>query len=305
MPSGYKCSQEEVIARFRKVHGDKFDYSQVNYKKMHTPVLVECPIHGFFETPPSRHLCGHGCPYCAGKNHTSEWAIQRAKEVHGNKYEYLPFEFINNKSVMTIVCPEHGPFTRTVQQHINDHSGCPECRSRKRYTKDSFVRESQKVHGDKYDYIGEYVDTQTKIAIRCKKHNYIFSPIPADHLRGSGCPICSESHGERQIAKWLDEHNMSYQRQYKLVPSQVLFGRNMFRIDFFLPQYNTFIEYHGRQHYERVEIWHTEEQFAEQQDRDRRMREYCKQHKINLIEISYKESDKIDKILSKKIGSQL
>ena len=90
-------------------------------------------------------------------------------------------------------------------------------------------------------------------------------------------------------------------QQYRVVPNQVLFGRNLFKIDFYLPDHNTFIEFHGRQHYERVAVWHTEEEFAEQQDRDSRLREYCKNKKINLIEISHIDIDNIDKILTQKL----
>lgn len=71
MPKGYKCTQEEVIARFREVHGDKFDYSKVEYKGMTVDVCIICPIHGEFWQTPYGHLKGVGCKKCISDNKKS------------------------------------------------------------------------------------------------------------------------------------------------------------------------------------------------------------------------------------------
>lgn len=69
-----------------------------------------------------------------------------------------------------------------------------------------------------------------------------------------------------------------------------------------MPQYNTFIEFNGKQHYEYMSFFHSsEDDFAIQVDRDKRLRQYCKEHKIKLIEIKYDQIDEIDKILNKKL----
>lgn len=87
------------------------------------------------------------------------------------------------------------------------------------------------------------------------------------------------------------------------MPTQVLFGRNLFKVDFYLPNCNTIVEYHGRQHFEIVTGWKmTDDSLTEQQDRDRRLREYCKQNKIRLIEIPYTKLKSINDILAKEKG---
>lgn len=68
-PDKIGITKEEFIKRAKKFHGDKYDYSKVNYKTTHEKVCIICPIHGeFWQTPhdhwnPRRNGCG--CPKCA------------------------------------------------------------------------------------------------------------------------------------------------------------------------------------------------------------------------------------------------
>lgn len=57
---------EEFIQRARKIHGDKYDYSKVEYVNPSTNVFVICPEHGVFWQMPYVHLRGSGCSRCAG-----------------------------------------------------------------------------------------------------------------------------------------------------------------------------------------------------------------------------------------------
>ena len=49
------------IENAKKVHGDKYDYSKVQYVDSDTKVCIVCPIHGEFEQFPGNHLRGYGC----------------------------------------------------------------------------------------------------------------------------------------------------------------------------------------------------------------------------------------------------
>lgn len=300
-------TQEQFIADAIRVHGaDAFDYSNAKYKDGKTPIDVICQKCGcHFSVIPSYHLRGVGCPECA-KTHFSEIRtktfedfVTDARNVHGDKYTYIEETYKNGRTKMTMICPEHGEFEQRPNSHIQG-SGCPKCAGFQRTT-DDFVNEAKKVHGDRYDYSSvDYKMATEKVCIICPKHGQ-FWQLPTNHIKGAGCPHCAKSTGEDAIYEWLTENNINHIRQYKVIPTQVLFGRNLFKIDFYLPDHNTFIEFNGRQHYERISLWDTEEQFAEQQDRDRRLREYCKQHDITLIEIPYTEIDNIDKILKSRI----
>ena len=85
---------EEFIKAAQEVHGNKYDYSLVNYKRMDIKVRIICPIHGEFEITPERHLHSKtGCPLCGLKQGTKESFIEKAKQIHGDKYDYSLVEY--------------------------------------------------------------------------------------------------------------------------------------------------------------------------------------------------------------------
>ena len=129
----YKCSgcyvptTEEWIVSARKIHGDKYDYSNVEYVNNSTKVCIICPVHGEFWQIPINHIKGYGCPKCGGNYipTTEEW-IASARKVHGDKYDYSKVKYVNNKTKVCIICPEHGEFWQTPSDH-KQGAGCPKC----------------------------------------------------------------------------------------------------------------------------------------------------------------------------------
>lgn len=114
-----------------EVHKDKYDYSKVDYKKNNIPVIIICKEHGEFLQKPINHLIGRGCQQCNGnlKLQTSDF-IKRAKKIHGDKYDYSRFIYINMKNKSTIVCKVHGEYLQTPKNHLQG-SGCPQCNDSK------------------------------------------------------------------------------------------------------------------------------------------------------------------------------
>lgn len=91
-----KCSQkhkpttEEFIKKARLVHGDKYDYSKVEYVRALSPVIITCPEHGDFSQKPNGHLCGQGCPHCQQSHIERElWQLFEEKGIEF-KREYTP-----------------------------------------------------------------------------------------------------------------------------------------------------------------------------------------------------------------------
>ena len=166
-----KMTNSEFIAKARKIHNEKYDYSKVEYINNRTKVCIICPIHGEFWQTPNAHLNGQDCPKCKGKiKLTLEKFIEKAKKVHGDKYDYSKVEYINNHTKVCIICPIHGEFWQTPQHHLKG-VGCPKCYGNFRKTTEQFIEEARKVHGDKYDYSKvEYVNATTKVRIICPKH---------------------------------------------------------------------------------------------------------------------------------------
>lgn len=123
-----KLTIEEFIKKATSVHGDKYDYSRVNYVNNKTKVCIGCPVHGFFEQSPDSHLGGSGCLSCGGcEKRTLEKFIEEAKKIHGDKYDYSKVNYVNNKTRVCIICPEHGEFWQTPRAHICKKHGCPKC----------------------------------------------------------------------------------------------------------------------------------------------------------------------------------
>ena len=114
-----KLTTNEFIEKSRKVHGDKYDYSKVNYVNAKTKVCIICPIHGEFWQTPDLHLQGSGCSLCGGKIQLSEDEfIRRANLVHNNKYDYSKVNYINYHTKICIICPIHGEFWQEPANHL-------------------------------------------------------------------------------------------------------------------------------------------------------------------------------------------
>ena len=117
---GKKLTTEEFIIKAKEVHGDKYDYSKVNYINVDTKVCIICPTHGEFLQMPSSHLNGRGCPRCSGnKKLTTEEFIIKAREINGDKYDYTKVEYVNNSTKVCIICPTHGEFWQTPNGHLS------------------------------------------------------------------------------------------------------------------------------------------------------------------------------------------
>lgn len=125
---------EKIIERFRLVHGDRYDYSNVEFVKTTVKVPIICAEHGIFWQEPHAHLKGQGCPKCAldrriaNKTNTAEYFISKAKEKYGDLYDYSLVEYVNNKTKVKIICPIHGEFEIIPSGHIGANGrGCPKC----------------------------------------------------------------------------------------------------------------------------------------------------------------------------------
>ena len=127
-----KHTVDEFIQLAKILHGDKYDYSKVVYINNTTPIRIICPIHGEFEQTPKSHLRGYGCQKCAreytGLRHkaTKGQFIAKAQKLHGNKYNYDKVEYVDSVTPVCIICPKHGEFWQTPNDHLNGR-GCPLC----------------------------------------------------------------------------------------------------------------------------------------------------------------------------------
>lgn len=128
------------------------------------------------------------------KKLTTEEFIAKAKEKHGDYYDYSKTTYVNSREYLTITCPKHGDFMQKGAGHLSGY-GCSKCgvdkQSGPRKTTEDFIKECVSVHGDYYDYSKTiYVSAHDKITVICKEHGE-FEQVANEHLRGKGCVKCS------------------------------------------------------------------------------------------------------------------
>ena len=219
-----RLTKEEIIERFVATHGDRYDYSRVEYKNRQTKVTIGCPAHGWFEQLPDDHARGCGCRRCASeangkklKLEAKEKLLSNFREAHGDRYEYSLVEYVNSVTKVKIICHEHGPFLQAPAMHASGH-GCPECAQIQRTASlvvpnETWLQRFKDAHGDRYDYseVG-VIRTTKKIRIGCPVHG-VFEQHPQNHAMGEGCPKCAVNYPDTQetiIKKFIAAHGDRY-----------------------------------------------------------------------------------------------
>lgn len=186
-----KLNTSIFISKAINIHGDVYDYSQVEYVNMKTKVKIICSEHGVFEQTPDKHLHGRcGCPICAGnqKSNSSDF-IKKSLAVHGDVYDYSLVEYINNRTSVNIICSVHGVFQQLPFNHLTG-KGCPKCANNVLLSNDEFVDKANRIHNYFYDYSDvEYNGNRSEVSIKCPLHG-LFQQVAYVHLNGSGCPLC-------------------------------------------------------------------------------------------------------------------
>ncbi len=191
----HQYSTAEWIIEAKKVHGDRYDYSKTVYVRSKDKVIITCKTHGDFEQTPSSHLAGRGCAKCGEESmavkqseESKDSFIEKARAVHGGRYDYLKTVYVRSRDKVIITCKEHGDFNQVANYHLQG-DGCPKCRGLNKTSKE-WIIEAADIHGDCYDYSKVvYVRARDKVIIACKTHG-CFEQSADNHLRGQGCPSC-------------------------------------------------------------------------------------------------------------------
>jgi len=116
-----KLTTEEIIQRCKKIHGDKYDYSLVDYIGIELKIKIICSKHGVFEQLVSNHTDKkQGCPKCVGRYRTTAEFINKSNLIHKNKYDYSLVDYKNSHSKIKINCPIHGEFEQISIDHLTN-----------------------------------------------------------------------------------------------------------------------------------------------------------------------------------------
>jgi len=192
------------VIKSQGIHGNKYDYSQVLYSRSTDKVRIICPEHGAFEQTPNTHIKGRGCAACwtVKRSPKADKFVEKARVVHGNKYDYSQIAYAGASSVVNIICPIHGQFKQYAHAHFRG-AGCPTCAHKyMTHSKERFIDLARTRHGDTYNYSQvSYRTSKTKVEIKCPIHG-AFRQKPNSHLSGQGCPTCAQ--GNKRL-DWIEQ----------------------------------------------------------------------------------------------------
>ncbi len=225
-----KLTNDIVIEKFIKKHGNKYIYNLVDYKGAITKVSIICRKHGLFKITPNSHLNGSGCYECGREKvnvsrlTNNDNFISKCKIIHNDIYDYSKVEYKGIKEYVVIICKRHGEFKQKSAKHLQGQ-GCKRCSNEKMFVN------FEKMCLDKYlgySY-GEmiYNGMYNKIIITCEKHgNFEKTPIDFYHKERL-CPKCINRCKSNDETKWLDELNIPIDNRNIYIK----FGKKTFCVD--------------------------------------------------------------------------
>ena len=298
-----KLTTEIFIERSEKYHGiGRYNYSLVLYQGTKKEVTIICNKcgHSFLQKP-ENHMNGQGCPFCAKniKLTTKTFIEECLKKYKNNEYDYSFVIYTHSHIKVKIKCNKCGHiFEQKPYSHLQG-VGCPRCKVlQQTSTIEEFIKKAVKIHGKKYDYSYVlYVNSYTKIKIKCNKCGHIFEQTPHQHLQKNGCPECAKrqqrSKGEIEMCNFIK----SIYSGKILENDRTQIGR--LELDVFLPELKLAFEYNG-------EYWHDETK-KRKPGYHKNKQKVCEKKGIKLIEIWdtkwKKDKDKFKNLIQETINS--
>ena len=262
-----RSNTDKFIEDAKKIHGDKYNYSKVDYKSNGEPVTIICKTHGDFQIRPNGHLSKkRGCRRCGIKKitNTKEF-IEEAKKIHGETYDYSKVEYKISMEPVTLICKTHGDFQIRPNNHISNEYGCFKCgHNMKIFSTNEFIEEAQQIHGDTYDYSKVVYSKMTgKVKIICRNCNEEFEQTASNHItHRQGCS-CFKKKTETKLHDALKQIYSTIIKEFKKSWCK---NKRYLPFDFCIPELKIIIELDGKQHF--CDINFFPQPFIERHERD-------------------------------------
>ena len=230
----------QIVERFKRAHGEKFDFSLVEYKGSLHPVIIICPIHGWINVDINSFIRSkHGCTKCGfaaiskattirnqskpklpkpskpSKPSKFQLFVEKAVAKYGNRFDYSQVNYVGADIPVTIICPVHGEFKQSPSNHIASLTGCPECGaeySRSRSVKDELVTIAEAIvkHGNKFNYSKvKYINADTPVTIICPVHGEFKQCFDKHIASPTGCRRCTAAEKIQYISS-IPRRNKSF-----------------------------------------------------------------------------------------------
>lgn len=267
-----------------------------------------------------KHRNKRQCSRCGRKaigdynRHSIDYVISFIRSK--SECEFVAGEYVNNMSKLKLKCSCGKEFSTDFANFRVGKQQCNSCGRdimifKQRKTPEKFKREVEKISGNEYVFLDDYVNSKTHLKVKHRVCGNTYNTLPNNFLKGHRCPFCSKngySKGEREIINILEILDIFWGYQIKLPGCK---NEDLLPFDFAVfsseshekPEF--LIEYDGIQHFEPVDFFGGQERFEKQQLHDRIKDDYCKQNGIELIRIPYWEQDNIEEILSEKLSRLL
>lgn len=240
-----KLTLQQVIDSFKSVHGDRYDYSEVEYVSKDEKVRIFCKAHGEFWQSPNNHKKGQGCPDCNKKTrYNTQKLLDELQPIWKNSsLDFSKVTYKGMKQYVTVICKEHGEF-ETYPERLLLGRGCFKCAAKNRadnLRKDTswFVENAKLVHSDRYDYSNtKYTTYHALVNYNCTIHGEVFQTA-SKHLASQGCPICAKSSSlpETELYEFLQGIGIKASRRDR--------GIGGVEFDLLIPEKKIAIEYCG------------------------------------------------------------
>lgn len=294
-----KCGRASTLKSIKKTHEQYIaDVAIINpnievieeYIDAKTKILHKCNIDGHeWLATPNGILNGCGCPVCGGKiKLTHDCFIDRMKKVNDN-IEIIGI-YVNYSTPIKCICKIDGYEWYASPSNLLQGKGCPMCGGTKHKTHNEYVKDVFKINKNIL-VLGTYINVKTPILHKCLIDGHEWYAKPNNILSGKGCPKCNESHGEKQIYNYLNDHHIVFDSQHTFSECK---NEKLLPFDFYLVDYNICIEYDGIQHFEPVEVFGGQIALAKQQHNDSIKTTYCNLNNIQLLRIRYDQDVKLE-----------
>lgn len=195
-------NREEFIKRAIQKHGEKYDYSKVEYVSINKKVIIILDGVEYLQTP-VKHLMGR-CPEKNTPKMTQEEFINKAIKVWGNKYDYSLVDYKGADKKIKIIY-DGIIFEQNAFSHLSGN--CPENRIS---TTENFIRLAKKTHKDRYDYsMTRFTGINNSVLIGYKGVFYTQSPY--SHIRGRRPELLKR---KKSNNKFIQDANNTHDYKY-------------------------------------------------------------------------------------------
>lgn len=235
------------IGLANKRFNNKFKYIKSSYVKMSDSIRYICPEHGEVSMMAKHHLNSKtGCVKCTEdiiQKENTEIFFNKAKERFGNKFKYDESTYINNKSMIKFICPEHGKVEMMAIYHISSKYGCNDC-SRDSYCNannaKNFFRKASEKFNNKFQYdVDSYKNSFENVKFICPNHGEM-EVIAKNHLESKyGCNKCNDDErNNNKFNSFLKSATKKYGNKFKYSKSD--FVNNKVKTKIICPTHGEF-----------------------------------------------------------------